>query len=1188
MVHSSIKDMNLSNIFNLMRKNFLSFFLIIILVSSVNSFTFFTALKNNVNDIFVASNEGIYIYNRNLGLPWKLDTFSLSNSDSINMKQLIIDDSKFFIICQAGKYLALYEYFTDSKYEYEIFNSMTLNNNIASLIAYKYDTSFAYYGFHFIINYFDGNGCIISEERVFSKNIGFGKNKVVNSYSSENLKCIEKMISCHIMYSRNNDEILTCFCQKKSTNSLIAYSILVSDFNFLNLSELNRITETYTALNSITSSNKKIALVCHLNNKGEGKCHKYNEENNTWSNETIFFFDCKVDEKNSYQNSIEITYIEEKSEYILSCASGQSTNFVILDSNFEIKNKTQQNCYNNYNRSDLSTIFSNYLLYNNSDNKYYGITSGEKGSENVFDLKEITLDCSNFFEILKEEEEEEEIFEEKIENIEYEEIIEELEKEKNYEYENIDESNNDYNKNIKFDYSQQHEVIKGTIDKSKEEAINDINEVIDIIEVGKKYEIKGEDYEIKIRPVNSSVNDNSTHIDFGECEKILREKYKIPDEEILTVLQIEIESKNENSLVNQVEYAIYDSQKVKLDLSYCKNAQIKVSYEIKNSSLLNTTLISSFSEAGIDIFNIKDNFFNDICYAYSNGNTDITLEDRVNDIYQNYTLCEDNCDYEKVDISKNNIVCNCKVNTNITVEETTFTSDVVGMIKNSLQSSTIYIIKCYTLVFNSEAVSGNIGFWMFMIMIFAHIPLFGYFFIFEKNNTKSFIYKEMRINNFLSNLSNPVIKQKLTIIKEEVNNEYSSKNDKKNNEQLQKGNKKKKFSIFSNINMENDCLDEANENKKNLVNSRNRRYSINVSKAQSDNLSRVPFIQAKKRKNSSNQDYEIQKYGKENSASISFVNCNFNMKEKENKNKSSQLDKINSNNSIKFSNKKFIDPSKKNKKRKKIFKEPNFPGYYYLIFINNKDKKRPPQSKFILTNYNYKEAIKYDTRGFFHILLISLYFKQNILHTFLFKSDLESKSLRICLFIFSYASCCAFNALFYFNNNISERYHYEGDNLYLFSLVNDIVISICSTIGGFLLRLSMKYLTNSKKSIEIVFKRLEKKMRSNKAKQISESQKKSLSSKIEKILKRLKLKITIFIILEIFFMVFFTYYITVFCIVYKGTQSSWLLDSLVSFILTNLFDVFLAFIIAVFYSTALKSNLEILYNIALFIYDLGH
>lgn len=38
-----------------------------------------------------------------------------------------------------------------------------------------------------------------------------------------------------------------------------------------------------------------------------------------------------------------------------------------------------------------------------------------------------------------------------------------------------------------------------------------------------------------------------------------------------------------------------------------------------------------------------------MCYFYASNNTDMILKDRINDIYQNFNLCEDNCDYDKID-----------------------------------------------------------------------------------------------------------------------------------------------------------------------------------------------------------------------------------------------------------------------------------------------------------------------------------------------------------------------------------------------------------------------------------------------------------------------------------------------------------------------------------------------------------
>ena len=264
---------------------------------------------------------------------------------------------------------------------------------------------------------------------------------------------------------------------------------------------------------------------------------------------------------------------------------------------------------------------------------------------------------------------------------------------------------------------------------------------MEIIEIGKNYEIKGDDFELKIRPVDTVAEANSTYVDFAACEEILRKKNNISDSEILTIMQIEIDSKNERSLVNKVEYAIYNSKKEKMDLSDCSDVKIKVNYEIRDPSIINPSVISSFSKDGIDILNINDSFFTDICYPYSDNSSDITLEDRVKDIYQNFSLCEDGCYYEQSDINMYSIVCNCEIKQNVSSVETS--SNFGDMILFTFQSSTFSVIKCTNLVFSLKGIKGNIGFIIFISLIIINFCLLRYYF-FQRENTKSFIFLEMK------------------------------------------------------------------------------------------------------------------------------------------------------------------------------------------------------------------------------------------------------------------------------------------------------------------------------------------------------------------------------------------------------------------------------------------------------------
>ena len=75
--------------------------------------------------------------------------------------------------------------------------------------------------------------------------------------------------------------------------------------------------------------------------------------------------------------------------------------------------------------------------------------------------------------------------------------------------------------------------------------------------------------------------------------------------------------------------------------------------------------------------------------------------------------------------------------------------------------------------------------------------------------------------------------------------------------------------------------------------------------------------------------------------------------------------------------------------------------------------------------------MKKEAFGEFIIYILSI---DKILNTFIFQAPLENRFIRLTLFIFQIACNFALNSLFYLNTNISDKYYYEGDNLYLFIL----------------------------------------------------------------------------------------------------------------------------------------------------------
>ena len=369
-----------------------------------------------------------------------------------------------------------------------------------------------------------------------------------------------------------------------------------------------------------------------------------------------------------------------------------------------------------------------------------------------------------------------------------------------------------------------------TTSKKREEIINELDKIMEDKEVNKTYIIKGDDFSIIIKPVNGYIEESTVNIDFSECEKILKQENPSSD---FIFLQINMENSNQNCLTDQVEYKVYNEKKESIDLSSCKDVQILIEYEIKNLSLLNIQEISNFKDKGIDVFNIKDIFFNDLCYPYSdnNSNSDMVLSDRVSDIYQNYSLCGEECEYESFNLEKMSANCNCKVKQEVNpeIEEGNFGK----YIESSFLDSNFGVVKCYNLVFSLNGKLDNYGFFIFAVMTIIHIPVYILYCINGLNPVKKYIIKEMNKKGYEpknyvinDNKNNSKYYQETTNQKFEINKKIPSNNNMNKRHSLfitrplnkYNGNPPKKERIMNN-------LEISNNNDKN-INYRNQKWKI--------------------------------------------------------------------------------------------------------------------------------------------------------------------------------------------------------------------------------------------------------------------------------------------------------------------------------------------------------------------------
>ena len=69
-------------------------------------------------------------------------------------------------------------------------------------------------------------------------------------------------------------------------------------------------------------------------------------------------------------------------------------------------------------------------------------------------------------------------------------------------------------------------------------------------------------------------------------------------------------------------------------------------------------MIKSFKDQDIDILNLNDQFFNDVCIPYSNSGNDMKLNERIKELYKNYTFCEKNCQLNNINYENKPVTCN--------------------------------------------------------------------------------------------------------------------------------------------------------------------------------------------------------------------------------------------------------------------------------------------------------------------------------------------------------------------------------------------------------------------------------------------------------------------------------------------------------------------------------------------------
>ena len=184
-----------------------------------------------------------------------------------------------------------------------------------------------------------------------------------------------------------------------------------------------------------------------------------------------------------------------------------------------------------------------------------------------------------------------------------------------------------------------------------------------------------------------------------------------------------------------------------------------------------------------------------------------------------------------------------------------------------------------------------------------------------------------------------------------------------------------------------------------------------------------------------------------------------------------------------------------------------------------------------LNNANFAEDFQ-DDRTFMKMFWSFFKFKQIIIYTCVSNN---MRILKISLFILFVSFYMSFTALFFNDKIMRTIYIYKGNTDAAIHVTNIVLSSICCLIMSFIAR----FFVLSERDIH----------------QILQLKGDERNNKISSTMKALKIKSIIFFILSFIIIGVCWYYVSAFCAIFKNSQIRYLINTLIAFIICNLWPV---------------------------------
>ena len=564
------------------------------------------------------------------------------------------------------------------------------------------------------------------------------------------------------------------------------------------------------------------------------------------------------------------------------------------------------------------------------------------------------------------------------------------------------------------------------------------------------------------------------------------------------------------------------------DFSFCNKEPILLEEKININTLKYNSTNDTYSvnikkilygrKYGIDLFDPYSDFFNDICFKFtSEKGSDVTLESRVEDYYQNITLCDEkeNSHYLGYNYSEDNdiITYRCAFGFYKSENEKSSNLDLIDSeIKTYVSVSNLKVITCYKKFLNLKDLIKNYGGSICILVIIIQFICFLLFCFLGIKYIKKQLEDLFTLGNEIIRRKSLLTENRLTIendSKDHFNNFIQEKSPKLQNQEKPVSNPPKNK--------------EISENKDNEIQKEN---SIEANKINRQETSGDIKVEIKEENN--NEEKKATNERKDIIEDKDFRN-----KVLDNKLSSSVIKKSKG----QFDKETNIDLDMKSESSQ--------------LYDYESDE---------LNELPFDKALKKDKRNFCVYYCNILAVSHIILNLFFRQSDYNLFVVKLGLLFMTFPINLTFNSFFFTNEKIKINYVKSVEDISTFwsNISNTVYSSILSST--FLIILKFISLTHN--SIRAL----------RKIKNVELAKKKSVC-----LLRCIKLRIFIYYILSFAFLIIFGFYVLCFCAIFENTQLILVRSTFTSWLISLLYPFIICFITSLFRSLSFTCESKCLY-----------